>query len=56
MTAGVHGAPAAFRAEYGAHRAAEGRGYRGEQPLALPHLAAAPRAPSRFDLWEGQAS
>jgi SAM-dependent methyltransferase len=35
---------AAFRAEYGAHRAAEGRGYSGAQLLALPYLETGPHA------------
>jgi SAM-dependent methyltransferase len=39
-------APAAarFRAEYGAHRAAEGRGHGAEEMLSLPYLAAGPLA------------
>ncbi|MET0395672.1 MAG: class I SAM-dependent methyltransferase [Longimicrobiaceae bacterium] len=41
------GAPpplARFRAEYGAHRAAEGRGHDGAELLALPYLRAGPLA------------
>jgi SAM-dependent methyltransferase len=35
---------AAFRAAYGAHRAAEGRAYRGAQLLSLPYLRSGPHA------------
>ena len=38
------GAAARFRAEYGAHRAAEGRGHHGDELLALPYLTAGPLA------------
>ena len=37
-------AAARFRAEYGAHRAAEGRGHAGDELLALPYLADGPLA------------
>jgi SAM-dependent methyltransferase len=44
VTTEMREAAASFRAQYGAHRAAEGRGYRGEQLLALPYLAEGPHA------------
>ncbi|HKG91055.1 MAG TPA: methyltransferase domain-containing protein [Gemmatimonadaceae bacterium] len=42
--AGATSALARFRAEYGAHRAAEGRAHTGAELLALPYLAAGPLA------------
>jgi SAM-dependent methyltransferase len=42
MTAGTQSREAAFRAEYGAHREAEGRGYSGAQLMSLPYLNAGP--------------
>ncbi|HET6765338.1 MAG TPA: class I SAM-dependent methyltransferase [Longimicrobiaceae bacterium] len=38
------GAAARFRAEYGAHRAAEGRGHHGDELFALPYLTTGPLA------------
>lgn len=44
MTAAKASAAARFRAEYGAHRAAEGRGHGGAELLALPYLRIGPLA------------
>ncbi|MDB4948429.1 MAG: Methyltransferase type 11 [Gemmatimonadetes bacterium] len=43
-TESAPGAAARFRAEYGAHRAAEGRGHRGAELLELPYLSSGPLA------------
>jgi SAM-dependent methyltransferase len=44
MTSAALSREAAFRTEYGAHRAAEGRGYCGAQLLSLPYLDGGPYA------------
>jgi SAM-dependent methyltransferase len=44
MTAATANAEARFRAEYGAHRASEGRGHHGDELRALPYLATGPLA------------